>query len=481
MPGRSVALVAGGADAGERPADQHGRLEVRIWFGDNPDQRDPGFQIYFLDDNAYDREEDKSFWVKGEIARGVPGEGRSADEAAHAHADRRSARHDRWTHPSAGDGSASRSRPRARSRCPSPSTAGSGTRRARMCGWCRVEQHRVRPDLPRGADRHALPRRAREAHARRMSRIAVVTSSPPMVEGGHMVIARSLVQALRDAGHAAEIVVTPQNRFGRQASAYLATWLTDVGSADGAPIDQVISLRFPSYAVRHPRHVCWLNHTMREYYDLWDRFSGGLGPAGLAKERVRRAAIHAADRYLLTRNVNRLFVQSRTIQQRLAMWPELRSDGAVSAGATAGVSLRRVRRLRVHGVAADRAQARRSAGAGARSARGRRDPRRHCRRGRRARSAAERSSARLGLADRVTLAGRITETQLLDHLARCRAVCFPPFEEDYGFVTVEAFACAQGRRHLPRQRRAGRARRGRRQRLRLRSDAAGAGAPRCAV
>ena len=40
--------------------------KVRIWFGDNPDQRDPGFQIYFLDDSAYDREEDKSFWVKGE-------------------------------------------------------------------------------------------------------------------------------------------------------------------------------------------------------------------------------------------------------------------------------------------------------------------------------------------------------------------------------------------------------------------------------
>jgi glycosyltransferase involved in cell wall biosynthesis len=29
---------------------------------------------------------------------------------------------------------------------------------------------------------------------------------------------------------------------------------------------------------------------------------------------------------------------------------------------------------------------------------------------------------------------------LLDHLARCRAVCFTPRDEDYGFVTVEAFA-----------------------------------------
>ena len=29
---------------------------------------------------------------------------------------------------------------------------------------------------------------------------------------------------------------------------------------------------------------------------------------------------------------------------------------------------------------------------------------------------------------------------MLDHLAKCRAVCFPPYDEDYGFVTAEAFA-----------------------------------------
>lgn len=39
---------------------------VRVWFGDNPGQNDPGFQIYFFDDNAFGKEEDKSFWVKGE-------------------------------------------------------------------------------------------------------------------------------------------------------------------------------------------------------------------------------------------------------------------------------------------------------------------------------------------------------------------------------------------------------------------------------
>ena len=61
--------------------------------------------------------------------------------------------------------------------------------------------------------------------------------------------------------------------------------------------------------------------------------------------------------------------------------------------------------------------------------------------------AKERSSIRLqqqsetrGLASRVRLIGRIEDEELLNHLARCRVVCFPPLDEDYGFVTVEAFA-----------------------------------------
>jgi len=44
-------------------------LRVRQWFGDNPpEHKDPGFQIYFLDDNAFIDKADRSFWVKG-VAR----------------------------------------------------------------------------------------------------------------------------------------------------------------------------------------------------------------------------------------------------------------------------------------------------------------------------------------------------------------------------------------------------------------------------
>jgi glycosyltransferase involved in cell wall biosynthesis len=260
-----------------------------------------------------------------------------------------------------------------------------------------------------------------------------------MVEGGHMVIARSLVQALRDASHTADIIVTPQNRFGRQASAYLATWFTDVGVTDGRKIDRVISLRYPSYAVRHESHVCWLNHTMREYYDLWDRFTAGLGRKGRLKEGVRRAGIHAADRYLLGRNVKTLFVQSRTIQQRLAMWPEVRSTVLYPPAPQRPYRcdeygdyifmVSRLTPLKRAGLLIEALATPDGAGIRAVIAGDGEE-----------RPTLEALIAARGLGDRVQLAGRLTDPEMLDHLARCRAVCFPPLDEDYGFVTVEAFA-----------------------------------------
>jgi len=273
-----------------------------------------------------------------------------------------------------------------------------------------------------------------------MARIAVVTSAPPLVEGGHLVIARSLVGALQEAGHESGLVLTPQNRFGRQGAAYLANWLTDIGmTGDGRTVDQVISLRYPSYAVRHEKHVCWLNHRMREYYDLWDELRDTLSPRGRIKEGLRRRLIHAADRYLLTRNVTRLFAQSGHIQTRLQRWGGIPAEvlyppppprpyrheryGDYIFAVSRLTPLKRLSLL-VEALARPEAAGIRCliAGEGEQQA------------------ALQHAIETRGLSDRVHLLGRIDQEQLLEHLARCRAVCFPPYHEDYGFVTVEAFA-----------------------------------------
>ena len=254
-----------------------------------------------------------------------------------------------------------------------------------------------------------------------------------------MVIARELQRALTDAGHDAHIMITPDHGFGRQSSAYVQTWKTDATQVDGRPVDRVISLRYPSYAVRHPHHVCWLNHTMREYYDLWPQFSASLSPQGRLKERVRRTLIHAADRYLLTRNVTRLFVQSRTIQQRLAMWPSLRSSVLYppaphrpyrsEAYGPEFFFISRLNRLKRAELLIRALHNPEAAGISVVIAgEGEERP------------ALERVTGELGLEGRVTFAGRLSDAQMLDRLARCRAVVFPPLQEDYGFVTVEAFA-----------------------------------------
>lgn len=267
-------------------------------------------------------------------------------------------------------------------------------------------------------------------------RVLVVTSDVPLVEGGHRVIARALVRALREEGHEAEIVRTPQNRFGRQLSAYLATRLTDVGvTGDGTPVDAVISTRFPSFAVRHPHHVVWMNHRMREYYDLWPTFRETLGARARVVEAIRRRLLHAVDRRLLRRR--RVFAQSETIRRRLERWGGIPAevlyppapqrpyrcdsyDGAV-------LSVARLQPLKRNGLLLEGA-ARvpglqvRIAGEGPE------------------RTDLEAAVEASGMTDRVEFLGHLTERALVDEYARCSAVWFGARAEDYGLVTLEAYA-----------------------------------------
>lgn len=276
-----------------------------------------------------------------------------------------------------------------------------------------------------------------------MAVITIVTSAPPLTEGGHLVLARSLEKALIDAGHHAGIVTTPSNRFGRQGPAYLANWLTDVGmTGGGEKVDQVISLRFPAYAVRHPKHVCWLVHTMREYYDLWSDFSSRLSPQNKAKEAVRRTLIRAADSYFFKQHVTKLYTISGGVRDRLAKWNGVTAEvlhppppprayrcdgyGDYLFFASRLSPLKRAD-LILQALAQPEAQTVKCVIGGEGEDRVR----------------LERLARELKLDSRVQFTGRLSEDDLVTHLARCRAVVFAPKNEDYGFVTVEAFASSK--------------------------------------
>ncbi len=255
-----------------------------------------------------------------------------------------------------------------------------------------------------------------------------------------MTIARCTVRALREAGHEADLLLTPQNRFGRQFRAYWATRLTDVGlDGLGRPIDRVISLRFPSYAVKHPVHICWLNHRMREYYDLWEDLRARLSWKGRIKETVRRFLFHRLDAHLLKAHVRKVFTISAEVKRRLERWgripaevlypPPPPRDYRTDAFDPIILTVSRLASLKRISLLVEAFRHVRNPGLKAVIAG----------------EGPERSSLAsliraYGLEKRVELVGVVNEADLVSAYARCRAVFFAPLREDYGFVTGEAFA-----------------------------------------
>ena len=156
---------------------------------------------------------------------------------------------------------------------------------------------------------------------------------------------------------------------------------------------------------------------MREYYDLWDRFSVPLSWRGPLKERVRRRvdprrrSVPAdAQRHAAVRAVADDPGAARRIRRHSV-------GGAVPAAAAARVPLRRLRRLHLRRVAAHAAQADGPARPRAGRAGGRRRPARDRRRRRGGAGAPSAGRVRSGWRSRVRWSGRSTRAQLLDHLA----------------------------------------------------------------
>jgi glycosyltransferase involved in cell wall biosynthesis len=147
-------------------------------------------------------------------------------------------------------------------------------------------------------------------------RVAIATVQVPFLRGGAEMLAEGLRQALRDAGHQAEIVAVPFKWYPAPniAQQLVACRLLDLSESMGTRIDRVVGLKFPAYLIPHPDKVLWLLHQHRSAYDLWgspfDDLSAQAG--GLeAREIIRNA-----DSRLIP-EAGRVFTISRNVANRL--------------------------------------------------------------------------------------------------------------------------------------------------------------------
>lgn len=153
-------------------------------------------------------------------------------------------------------------------------------------------------------------------------RILIATSQVPFIRGGAEIHAEGLRDALRAAGHEAEIINIPFKWYPpeRILDHMLACRLLDVTEVAGTPVDMLIGLKFPAYLIPHPNKVLWILHQHRTAYELWDHPLSDL--VYYANGSQVRDAIERADRQLIP-EARAVYANSLTVAARLKKYCDI--------------------------------------------------------------------------------------------------------------------------------------------------------------
>ena len=266
--------------------------------------------------------------------------------------------------------------------------------------------------------------------------VVVCEAQVPFVHGGAELHVRGLVAELSRRGYRVERASVPFKWYPKEELlAQAAAWrMIDLSESNGEPIDAVITTKFPTYFVRHPNKITWLFHQHRAIYDLCGT---PFSEFDHTERDVRlRDRLIALDNDVLAES-KRLFANARNTAARLAQYNGLTAEplyhppplaGKLTAGPYGDYVLS-VGRLeankRVDLIVGAIAHA-----PGLRLVVVGEGP---------LRARLEQTAIDAGVGGRVTFAGRVDEHDLVSLYAGALAVVFPPFDEDYGFITLEAF------------------------------------------
>ena len=268
-------------------------------------------------------------------------------------------------------------------------------------------------------------------------RVVVCEARVPFIEGGAERLVTGLVDQLQRSGYRTERVSVPFKWYPKEELlSQAAAWrLVDLSESNGQPIDTVIATKFPTYFVRHPNKVTWLLHQYRAIYDLCGTpFSEFTHTEADVRLRDRLIAL---DNQVLSES-KRLFTISKNTVARLAKYNALASEALYHPPPLAG-KLRSgplgdyvfsVGRLEANKRVDLIIRALAHAGPAVRLVVAGEGP---------LREQLEGIAEQEGVANRVTFAGAVDEQTAIDLYAGALAVVFPPYDEDYGYVTLEAF------------------------------------------
>ena len=246
-------------------------------------------------------------------------------------------------------------------------------------------------------------------------------------------------------GHEADLVQIAGKWYPPSQLAHqMAVWRSfDITESNGLKVDAVIGLKFPAYLAQHERKIVWLIHQHRTAYELWDH----PDYADLKRQddgAKVRDMVWEADRVALG-EAKRVFTNAKNVRDRL--WSTLRIPAEplyhpshvaeelldTPSGPLGDYLLfpSRMESLKRQSLAID---AMRHVSTDVRLVlvgRGPDEPR------------LREQVDRLGVGNRVTFEIGVSDERLQQLYREALGVYFGPFDEDYGYVTIEGFAASR--------------------------------------
>ncbi len=241
-----------------------------------------------------------------------------------------------------------------------------------------------------------------------------------------------LKDALVRAGHEVEIVTIP---FKFSPNSYVSDLIDiwkeqDFNNFNGYKIDMIIVLQFPAYYVKHANKVLWLMHQHRSMYELYQENNAS------DDDKVLREKIHFNDSQELKKIVKK-FSMCENVTNRLLKYNHISSTPVYHPPAYEKNFYcedsynyifypSRLEELKRQDLLIEAMKYTKTdvcaiiAGDGGQ------------------RQNYENLIVSNNLEKKVKLIGFISQTEKETYYARCLGVFFAPFDEDYGYITLEA-------------------------------------------
>lgn len=268
-------------------------------------------------------------------------------------------------------------------------------------------------------------------------KIIIASTIVPFIEGGGTFIVDWLAEALKKHGHNVEVIKIPfHSNPTEMLQQMLAMRLIDLSGYG----DLLIAIRTPSYIISHPNKVVWFLHHHRGAYDLWGTPYQDIPstPEGL---EIRESIMQADNIHL--REAKRLFCISNRVSMRLKEFNHLDSEVLYPALLSperfycndygdyifypSRISLTKRQVLAVESMKYTKSAAKLVI-AGSPDSKEQLDY-------------LESIVSKNNLMNKVKLIGKwVSEEEKIKLYADSLCCLFIPFDEDYGYVTLEAFS-----------------------------------------